>query len=542
MRFIFLKFLVVCQLLIPTLASTQTQTLAAGWSMVGNDAGATLDVGVIFGNATSPTSVSSSIVTVWSWNNPLNKWNFFTPSMTSQELATYANSKGYGVLSTISRGEGFWINAKNQFIYDPNSYSGVVNVAPVANAGAAQNVVTGSIVNLDGSGSFDANNDTLTFTWTITKKPISSLSAFSSSSTSIKPTFIPDVDGTYEVTLTVNDGKVDGNTSTTVITSTDAIVTDYGRVVTKIGAKSGIKSILTQPDGKIIAAGIADEDFAIVRYNKDGSFDTNFGGTGIVTTNIYGRVRSTDWVRGAAIQSDGKIILCGYTTGANGSPEYSVVIVRYNQDGSIDLSFGVNGKVILTNSTVNLFCNSMAIQTDGKIIVAGSVNLYNRYTPGYGTLLIRYNSDGSIDSGFGSNGFVMDETTNGVQGLSLQTDGKMLVVGGKEILGNTQLALARYTIDGTLDTTFAGTGFVNTEVGSEIGASNSGTSIAIQTDGKILAAGTSTSPTKGNEFALVRYHASGALDASFGIGGQLTTHFQTHIQIWPTLSRCRLTE
>ncbi|MCF8212244.1 MAG: hypothetical protein K9K38_23010 [Rhodoferax sp.] len=104
-------------LLFPAFASAQSQTVPAGWSMLGNDAGAAIDVEAIFGNATTPTGISGSVTTVWSWSNALSRWNFYTPSMTPQEMSSYADSKGYGVLSSIAKGEGFWVNAKNQFVF-----------------------------------------------------------------------------------------------------------------------------------------------------------------------------------------------------------------------------------------------------------------------------------------------------------------------------------------------------------------------------------------------------------------------------------------
>lgn len=93
--------------------------------MVGNESGAAIDVVSIFGNKTTPTAISPSVTTVWSWNNSLNRWNFFAPDMTAQELSIYATSKNYGVLSSIAKGSGFWVNAKSQFVYSP------VNVASV---------------------------------------------------------------------------------------------------------------------------------------------------------------------------------------------------------------------------------------------------------------------------------------------------------------------------------------------------------------------------------------------------------------------------
>lgn len=99
-------------------AVAQPQALPAGWSMIGNDTGAAVEPVAIFGNATTATTISPSVITIWTWNNLLSQWNFFAPSMTPQALSTYAASKGYGVLTTIVKGEGFWVNAKNAVSVD----------------------------------------------------------------------------------------------------------------------------------------------------------------------------------------------------------------------------------------------------------------------------------------------------------------------------------------------------------------------------------------------------------------------------------------
>jgi hypothetical protein len=88
--------------------------------MVGNDTGAAINASAVFGNAATPTAVTPSVAAVWTWNNALSQWNLFVPSMTPQELSTYATTKSYGVLSSIAKGEGFWVNAKTQFLYDPS--------------------------------------------------------------------------------------------------------------------------------------------------------------------------------------------------------------------------------------------------------------------------------------------------------------------------------------------------------------------------------------------------------------------------------------
>jgi hypothetical protein len=108
--FVFVSFLITAH------AIAQTHSLPAGWSLVGNDAGTDVTPLTIFGDATTPTPISSSIKTIWTWDNLNSRWNFYAPSMTAPALSTYANSQGYGVLSKILKGEGFWLNSNSAVI------------------------------------------------------------------------------------------------------------------------------------------------------------------------------------------------------------------------------------------------------------------------------------------------------------------------------------------------------------------------------------------------------------------------------------------
>jgi hypothetical protein len=93
--------------------NAQSHSLIQGWNLEGNDNGAVVDPNAIFGNASAATSISSNVTTVWVWDKNAVQWNFFAPSMTPSALLTYAASKGYGVLTAIPQGQGFWVNAKN---------------------------------------------------------------------------------------------------------------------------------------------------------------------------------------------------------------------------------------------------------------------------------------------------------------------------------------------------------------------------------------------------------------------------------------------
>jgi len=218
-----------------------------------------------------------------------------------------------------------------------------------------------------------------------------------------------------------------------------------------------------QSDGKIVVAGYAyngtDYDFALARYNSDGSLDTtNFGsGTGKVTTPFG---TGSDQAFAVALQSDGKIVVAG-TTRSQGKSDFAVA--RYNSDGSLDeTNFGNGtGKVTLSIGSDDAIAYAVAIQpADGKIVVAGVAS--NAENTDFA--LARFNSDGTIDdTGFGAGtGMVMTDFGAGdiANALVLQSSGKIMVAGNADMGAGTKsdFALARYNSDGSLDTTGFGSG------------------------------------------------------------------------------------
>ena len=277
-------------------------------------------------------------------------------------------------------------------------------------------------------------------------------------------------------------------------------------------------SVAIQTDGKIIVAGYSvfgsNSDFSLVRYNTDGSLDTSFSDDGIQITAIG---NGDDEGISVAIQDDGKIVLVGRSfTGFTGS-SYDFAIVRYNSDGSLDNSFSGNGKLTTAVGSGKDQATCVAIQTDGKIVVAG----YSDNGINEDFALIRYNSNGSLDVSFSGNG--KQTTSIGSDDIctsvAIQTDGKIVLVGYSSIESNSDFALVRYNPDGSLDTTFSGDGIQTTAIGS---TSDQGNSVAIQSDGKIVVAGYSFTGAD-SDFALVRYNPDGSLDNSFSLDGIETT-------------------
>jgi len=303
----------------------------------------------------------------------------------------------------------------------------------------------------------------------------------------------------------------------------DASFGTGGKVSTDFaGAGDGASSIAVQPDGKLVAAGGAtingQVDFALARYNADGTIDASFGTGGRVTTDFGGIYEGASSV---AIQSDGKIVVAG---GSVSDFYDNFALARYNTDGSIDTGFGTEGKVITSFGDVSSQAESVVVQPDGKIVVTGEANIDG----GEDFAVVRYNADGTLDATFGAGGKAITGFGLLQQGYSfafphsaaLQPDGKIVVAGVAYIGPGRDFALARYNSDGTLDATFGTAGQVLTDFTRDDAAF----SLAIQPDGKILAAGMSD-VERGYGFALVRYNRDGTLDASFGTGGRVTTDF-----------------
>lgn len=276
-----------------------------------------------------------------------------------------------------------------------------------------------------------------------------------------------------------------------------------------------VHSIAVQPDGKILAGGIADErflntgDFAIVRLNTDGSFDTTFDGDGTVSTVFSFQSR----INSLAIQTDGRIVAAGALTGTlPGFGDFA--LARYNTDGSLDATFGTNGTVVTPNTGDII---DMVIQPDGKIVGAGIFFTGSNYNFQLG----RYNADGTLDQTFGGTGLIMTSVVSGADGASsvvLQPDGK-IVAGGKASQGSndSNLVLIRYNSNGGLDPTFGSGGI---SAGPVVPSREGLTDLLLLPDEKFI--GTASIRTgNDNDFSISRFNASGGLDTAFGGGGRV---------------------
>lgn len=272
-----------------------------------------------------------------------------------------------------------------------------------------------------------------------------------------------------------------------------------------------------QSDGKIVLAGYSylagsSYNFAIVRYNTNGTPDNTFDQDGIVTTSFgpYG-----DEALSIGIQSDGKIVVAGSSYNGGNT---DVAIARYLQNGRLDSTFSDDGMLTTAIGNSNDVAYAIAIQSDGKIVIGGARELNGNYD----FALVRYNGNGSLDSSFATDGILTTAAGSGqdrIYALAIQQDGKILAAGSAELNSYLNFAAARYNSDGIPDSMFAVNGLLITSMGVD-GADCR--AMAIQTDQKIILAGSSYS-NNNSDFAIARYHSDGSLDTSFSTDGKLIT-------------------
>jgi uncharacterized delta-60 repeat protein len=252
-------------------------------------------------------------------------------------------------------------------------------------------------------------------------------------------------------------------------------------------------------------------DLLLLRFNTDGTLDTTFGTNGIAFHDSGGDERGFD----VAIQVDGKILVTGDAQDPNIDGGYQrLLLVRFNSNGTLDTTFGANGVAEYAGSVYNVGHN-VSLQPDGKILVAGSMS-----TDGVDEdiLLVRFNANGTLDTTFGVNGAAAYNNSgwqDEPMGLTVQADGNVILV-SRSWGTDERMLLVRFNANGTLDTTFGSNG---TTVYAPIGSiSFDVTGPALQSDGKILVASTSTDFIN-YEVLLLRYNANGTLDTTYGING-----------------------
>jgi len=256
-------------------------------------------------------------------------------------------------------------------------------------------------------------------------------------------------------------------------------------------------------------------------YAAPGDIDPSFGTGGRVISDVS---MNFDEAHAVAVQSDGKIVVAGFAQPSEDDSR-DFAVLRYGSTGAPDSSFGTEGRV-LTDFFGGLDeADAVAIQPDGKIVVAGEAQVFNGNA--FEFALARYNTNGSLDKTFGDGG---KTTTNIIfasraLAIALQPDGKIIAAGfTTNLTQGPDMAVARYKINGSLDDDFGTNGTVTTDF---IGGTDIINALTLQSDGKIVAAGLAqATPTPfAFDFAVVRYDTEGNLDEGFGTGGKVMTDF-----------------
>ena len=275
--------------------------------------------------------------------------------------------------------------------------------------------------------------------------------------------------------------------------STDGLVPIHS------GSSEALHGVVVQPDGKIVVAGYTTlkNDVIVYRLNTDGSFDTSFDADGAVGIDSGGDERGYN----LALQPDGKILVVGST-----SINENAVIYRLNSNGTFDKTFDGDGALgIDSGGTERGY--GVAVQADGKIIVAGSTSVNTNAT------VYRLNPNGSFDTSFDGDGALGIDSgaTEFAYAVAIQPDGKIVLGGGTTV--NNNALIYRVNPDGTLDRSFDGDG----ALGLDSGGAEIAYDLALQPNGKILLSGITTA---GNDGIVFRLNADGAPDTTFDADGQ----------------------
>lgn len=300
--------------------------------------------------------------------------------------------------------------------------------------------------------------------------------------------------------------------------------------------------VIIQPDGKIVVGGMAFvppyyTDFALARFNADGTLDETFGQVGFVTTSIS---YESDTLAALALQPDGKLVAAGSSSFTRGGrrpfSRSRITLVRYNADGTLDPSFGVSGtisKQISRKARGSDYAEAVAVQPEGQIVVGGFSCDDGDHCR---RVFLRYRSNGRPDLHFGRHGIVSAFPASvgspGDAMLLFRSDGKIVAAGSVFGGGDILCALVRFNADGSLDSSFGNGGIVQTP------ANGVCQTLASGPDGSLLAAGyfiVNNSGEFSGDFWLVRFTEGGSLDREFGQDGAVITDVTPGFDIAYTL-------
>lgn len=294
-----------------------------------------------------------------------------------------------------------------------------------------------------------------------------------------------------------------------------------GRVITNISDKlDRIASILIQSDGKIIASGATSDDatysdFAMVRYNSDGTLDANFGNNGVVVTSI----KAWDYANAITLQNDNEIIIAGAISkefDLNLGFDYDFGVSKFDKYGVLDATFGNSGSVIIGTTEANEKAFSVNVLSDGKMVLAGE-----HHSAKYAFMLAHLLPNGDLDTSFGNNGVVINSLSNEfIESVAMQIDGKFLITEYHGTGGccSADIKLIRFLDDGNYDATFGTNGIVTANFLNE---NNQANAIAVQDDGKIIIGGVSGNQIH-SDYGLARFNSELALSNPMNITGNNT--------------------
>lgn len=280
-----------------------------------------------------------------------------------------------------------------------------------------------------------------------------------------------------------------------------------------------VRWVGVQPDGKVIGAGEGGPDrFTVVRYNSDGTPDSTFGGSGIASLSMT--VDGSAFVGSGLLQPDGKIVVSGMADEPSSS---GMALARFNADGSVDGTFGING-IVVTDVTPDWDgFYSVALRSDSGIVAVGRTTTNNDFDR---IIVAQYDAFGVLDTTFGdahSGLFRLPEWPYGhtARDVAIQSDGKILVAGYGDVGQDDSFVILRLLPDGTLDDSYGSGGITTTYVGHPSNAF----ALALEPDGKAVVAGSAEDFFGHVVFAAARYTTDGALDPTFGTNGMVTNYF-----------------
>lgn len=288
-----------------------------------------------------------------------------------------------------------------------------------------------------------------------------------------------------------------------------------GLVLTNLNTSNdSANAVISQPDGKVIVGGFTAYPrlFALIRYKNDGTLDPAFGDGGVVITDLGG---SNDTINAVALLADGKILAAG--RGGSGG---DFALARYNSDGTLDPSFGTGGFTLTNLGGPNDYAATLLVQANGRIVLGGKGgSTTNAY-------LVRYTSAGALDTGFGTGGISAYDygggsTSDDIKQIVQQADGKIVAVAAAyDATTKYNFAIARYNSDGTLDPSFGTNGITAVDF---LGSNDYAYGVTLQGDSKIVATGSVYKPTAPTDtlVGLARFNSDGTLDSTFGSGGKV---------------------